>query len=83
MILSGLARDVEAASAIATMISFPMIFLSGTYFSLEIMPSYPQSFAKGLPLTYLSEGLRYAMIYNYGQGTYTVMALIAALKSAS
>lgn len=79
MILSGLVKDVEAASAIGNMIAFPMMFLSGTYFPLEIMPSYLQSFARVLPLTYFSEGLRYAMIYNYSPGIYTVMALITAL----
>ena len=56
-----------------------MMFLSRTYFPLEIMPSYLQTFAKILPLTYFSEGLRYAMIYNYPDGTYMIIAIVAAL----
>jgi ABC-2 type transport system permease protein len=79
MLLSGLVKDVEAASAIGNAIAFPMMFLSGTYFPLEIMPSYLQTFAKILPLTYFSEGLRYAMIYNYPEGTYVNIAIVAAL----
>jgi ABC-2 type transport system permease protein len=79
MILSGLVKDVEAASAVGNAIAFPMMFLSGTYFPLEIMPSYLQTFARILPLTYFSEGLRYAMIYNYPQGTYVSIAIVAAL----
>jgi len=79
MLLSGLVKDVEAASAIGNAIAFPMMFLSGTYFPLEIMPSYLQPFAKILPLTYFSEGLRYAMIYNYPEGTYVNIAIVAAL----
>jgi len=79
MLLSGLVKDVEAASAIGNAIAFPMMFLSGTYFPLEIMPSYLQTFAKILPLTYFSEGLRYAMIYNYPEGTYVNIAIVAVL----
>jgi ABC-2 type transport system permease protein len=79
MMLAGVIRDVEAASAIGNAIAFPMMFLSGTYFPLEMMPSYIQSISKVLPLTYFSEGLRYAMIYNYAEGVYTNMAIVAVL----
>jgi ABC-2 type transport system permease protein len=79
MILSGLVKDVEAASAIGNAIAFPMMFLSGTYWPLEFMPSYLQTVAKALPLTYFSDGLRYAMINQHTPGIYTNMAVIAAL----
>jgi len=82
MTLSGLVKDVEAASAIGNAIAFPMMFLSGTYFPLEITPSYIQTIAKVLPLTYFSEGLRYAMIYKYPEGIYTNMAIVATLAVA-
>jgi ABC-2 type transport system permease protein len=62
MILGSLFRDVEAATAIANAIAFPMMFLSGTFWSLEMMPEYLQTIAKLIPLTYFSEGLRTAMI---------------------
>ncbi|MEM3673213.1 MAG: ABC transporter permease [Candidatus Bathyarchaeia archaeon] len=55
MLLSGLVKDVEAASALGNAIAFPMMFLSGTYFPIEIMPSYIQSISRVLPLTYFSE----------------------------
>lgn len=79
MILSGLVKDIEAASALGNAIAIPMMFLSGTYFPLDFMPSYLQSIAKVLPLTYFSDGLRYAMIYKYAGGVYTNMAVTAAL----
>jgi ABC-2 type transport system permease protein len=81
MTLSGLVRDVEAASAIGNAIAFPMMFLSGTYFPLEFAPSYIQSISKVLPLTYFSEGLRDAMIYNYPEGVYTNMAIVGVLAA--
>ncbi|MGQ9641935.1 MAG: ABC transporter permease [Candidatus Bathycorpusculaceae bacterium] len=79
MLLSGLVKDVEAASALGNAVAFPMMFLSGTYFPLEIMPSYIQSISKALPLTYFSEGLRNAMIYKYPGGIYANMAVISVL----
>jgi ABC-2 type transport system permease protein len=79
MLLSGLVKDVEAASAIGNAIAFPMMFLSGTYFPMEFMPAYLQSFARILPLTYFSEGLRYAMISKYSEGIFASMAIITAL----
>jgi len=82
MLLSGLVRDVEAASAIGNAIAFPMMFLSGAYFPLEFMPDFVQSIAKVLPLTYFSEGLRSAMIYKYSEGIFTNMAIVSVLAMA-
>lgn len=79
MTLSGLIKDVEAASAIGNAIAFPMMFLSGAYFPLDFAPSYIQSVAKVLPLTYFADGLRYAMIYRYPEGVYTNLAIVATL----
>ena len=79
MLLSGLIKDVEAASAVGNAIAFPMMFLSGAYFPMEFMPSYIQTIAKALPLTYFADGLRYAMIYKYPEGVYTNMAIVAVL----
>jgi len=79
MTLSGFIKDVEAASAIGNAIAFPMMFLSGTYFPLEIMPSYVQMISKVLPLTYFSEGLKHAMIYQNPEGVYINMAIVAVL----
>jgi ABC-2 type transport system permease protein len=81
MVLGGLVKDVEAASALGNAIAFPMMFLSGTYFPLEFMPSYLQSIAKVLPLTYFSDGLRYALIYRYTPGVLVNMAVVAALAA--
>ena len=40
-----------------------MMFLSGTFFPVEMMPAFLQSFAKLLPLYYVNEALRAAMIF--------------------
>ncbi|MEM2099700.1 MAG: ABC transporter permease [Candidatus Bathyarchaeia archaeon] len=79
MTLAGFIKDVEAASAIGNAIAFPMMFLSGTYFPMEIMPPYLQMISKAIPLTYFSEGLKHAMIYQNPEGVYLNMAIIGVL----
>jgi len=67
--LGGIVKDVEAATGIANAIAFPMMFLSGAFWPVELMPEYLQIVAKFLPLYYLNNGLRMAMIY--GKFDYT------------
>jgi ABC-2 type transport system permease protein len=62
MIISRFVKDEDAANAAASAITFPMMFLAGTFIPLETMPEYLQTIAKILPLTYLNYGLRDAMI---------------------
>ncbi len=79
MILSGVIKDVEAATAVGNAIAFPMMYLSGTFFPLDLMPSFIQTISKVLPLTYFSEGLKYSMLYKYPEGIYINMAILAVL----
>jgi ABC-2 type transport system permease protein len=62
MTLAGLVSDPEAASGLGNAIAFPMMFLSGTFWPLDIMPPFLQSIAKFLPLTYFAESLRDSML---------------------
>jgi len=45
-------------------------------------PSYLKSFSRILPLTYFSEGLRYAVIYKYCEGIFTNMIVVSTLAAA-
>lgn len=63
MLLTPFAKEAESASAVANAFLFPMMFLSGTFFPVEMMPAFLQSFAKLLPLYYVNEALRAAMIF--------------------
>ncbi|TMF62223.1 MAG: ABC transporter permease [Chloroflexi bacterium] len=56
--ISGFARDEGAVAAIANLISFPMMFLSGVFFSLSNEPGWLQPITKVLPLTFLANALR-------------------------
>jgi len=78
MTLAGLVSDPEAASGLGNAIAFPMMFLSGTFWQIEIMPSYLQAAARVLPLTYFADGLRASMILNNAGAALTDMAICAA-----
>jgi ABC-2 type transport system permease protein len=63
MILTRVANEAESATAAANFIMFPMMFLSGSFFPLEMMPAFLQTIARILPLYYVNEGLRASMVF--------------------
>jgi ABC-2 type transport system permease protein len=62
MLLTRFAKDADSAAAAVNVVMFPMMFLSGSFFQLEMMPAFLQQFAKVLPLYYVNEGLRACMV---------------------
>ncbi len=62
MILTRVANEAESAAAAANFIMFPMMFLAGSFFPLEMMPGFLQTIARVLPLYYVNEGLRASMV---------------------
>lgn len=63
MVLTPIAKEAESATAVGNAFLFPMMFLSGTFFPVEMMPWYLQEFARVLPLYYINDGLRASMIF--------------------
>ena len=61
-VVAAFARTEEAANGIVQVIQFPLMFLSGVFFPLEIMPSVLRPIATLLPLTYLGDALRQVMV---------------------
>ncbi len=60
--VSGMARSLNMAMAIAQMVQMPMMFLSGVFFPREGFPLWLQRVTDYLPLTFLAEGLRQTLI---------------------
>jgi ABC-2 type transport system permease protein len=56
------AKSMEAASAIANLITIPMAFLSGSFFPIEAAPGWIQTVAKFLPLRHLTTGMLDVMV---------------------
>jgi ABC-2 type transport system permease protein len=63
MIISRFVKEEETADMAGGAITFPMMFLSGTFFPFDQMPEYLQTVAQALPLYYVNEALRNTMIY--------------------
>ena len=57
-LVGSIAKTQDAAAAIANVITLPMIFLAGVFFSLDTAPHWLTQVARALPLTYLANGLR-------------------------
>ncbi len=83
MIIARFVKDPEGADAAANVITFPMMFLSGTFFQLSQMPPFLQAIAQVLPLTYVGEGLRAAMIFGQTQQALINTAIVTILGIAS
>jgi ABC-2 type transport system permease protein len=72
-------KSVESASVLGNIITFPMMFLSGTFFPISIMPDYLRSIAHGLPLFYIIEGLNNIMVYGNYTSALADIAVIAVV----
>lgn len=55
------ARTEESGQGILQLAQFPMMFLSGIFFPVSVMPSFLQPVIKAIPLTYLGDALRQVM----------------------
>jgi ABC-2 type transport system permease protein len=60
--ISGLAKTQESVIGISQAINFPMMFLSGLFFSVDVMPAWIRPVMSALPLTYLADALRQIMV---------------------
>jgi ABC-2 type transport system permease protein len=63
MLVGTVTKNPETAGVIGNIVTFPMMFLAGTFFPISGMPSYLQTFAHVLPLFYVTEGLNNVMVY--------------------
>jgi ABC-2 type transport system permease protein len=64
--IGGLAKNSDAVQGIVFLVSFPMMFLGGSYFAVSDAPGFLQPLINVLPLTYLNDALR--QIVNSGAG---------------
>ncbi|MDG7007471.1 MAG: ABC transporter permease [Nitrososphaerota archaeon] len=62
IVLTSFTSDQQTATMLMTTLMFPMMFLSGVFFSIQQMPWYMQDISKVLPLTYATDALRKVMV---------------------
>jgi ABC-2 type transport system permease protein len=61
-VIASFARTEEAANGMTQIVQLPLMFLSGIFFPLEVMPEWLRGVATFLPLTYLGDALRQTMV---------------------
>ena len=57
-IVSGVAKSESSIPPLANLITLPQFLLSGTFFTIDVFPSWLQPLCKILPLTYLNDAMR-------------------------
>tara|TARA_Y100000588_G_scaffold369986_2_gene439607 strand:+ start:15959 stop:17047 length:1089 start_codon:yes stop_codon:yes gene_type:complete len=60
--LGAFAKTEQGFFAIAQIVTFPMLFLSGVFFPLDGMPDWIRPLITALPLTYLTDAVRQLMV---------------------
>jgi ABC-2 type transport system permease protein len=61
-LVASFARTEASGSAIVQVIQFPMMFLSGIFWPMELAPDWLRPVIYAMPLTYLGDALRQSML---------------------
>jgi imidazolonepropionase-like amidohydrolase/ABC-type multidrug transport system permease subunit len=77
LLVGSTARDMRTAPAIANLLFFPLMFLSGASFPFAMLPEGVRRFARVLPTTYLNEA--YAGVIVRGEGLWALAGSLAVL----
>ena len=65
LLISTFAKTYDSAAPITSAIALPLTFLGNIFYPIEALPHGLQIFARLLPITYLSDGLRQAYLYPF------------------
>ena len=76
MLAGSVAKTPESAALIGNIITFPMMFLSGTFFQVSAFPPALQSFAHILPLYYVIDGMNQVMLFSNTARAATDLAIV-------
>ena len=79
MLVGTVTKNPETAGVIGNIVTFPMMFLAGTFFPISSMPAYLQSVAHVLPLFYVIEGLNNVMVFGNISGAVIDIAILGII----
>jgi ABC-type multidrug transport system permease subunit len=81
LLVSARVTSEELAGGLLNLVSWPMMILSGVWFSLEGTPEIVQWLSKLFPLTYLLDGARKIMIDGAGfAGIWPELGMLTAMS---
>jgi ABC-2 type transport system permease protein len=78
MLAGSVAKTPETAAVIGNVITFPMMFLSGTFFPVSLFSPPLQAFAHVLPLYYVIDGMNQVMLFDNFSGAIFDLVVVAA-----
>jgi ABC-type multidrug transport system permease subunit len=81
LVVAARVRSEELAGGLLNMVTWPMMFLSGVWFSLEGLQPWVQKLALIFPLTHITEAARAIMIDGAGLAGIAPHLLVLALMS--
>ncbi len=81
MLVGTVSKNPETAGVVGNIVTFPMMFLSGTFFPISIMPDWLQAVAHVLPLFYVIEGLNNVMVYGNIPGAVLDLAVVVVITA--
>jgi len=61
-LMSAFAKTEETVMPMLMVVQFPMMFLSGIFFPVDMMPEFMRPILNAMPLTYLGDSLRQIMV---------------------
>jgi ABC-2 type transport system permease protein len=76
MLAGTVTRTPETAALIGNIVTFPMMFLSGTFFPVSDFPPYLADFAHVLPLYYVIDGMNQVMLFSNATRAATDLAIV-------
>jgi ABC-2 type transport system permease protein len=80
MFAGSVTKTPESAALIGNIITFPMMFLSGTFFPVSQFPAGLQAFAHILPLYYVIDGMNQVMLFS--NSNQAIVDLVVVFLSA-
>lgn len=88
--LGSIAKTQETIQAIANLVTFPQMLLSGIFYPIDSLPAFVQPLAQLLPLSFVANGLRSIIVDGAGLldllttfaglGIWGVVALVLAIR---
>ncbi len=78
MLCGSVAKTPESAAVIGNIVTFPMMFLSGTFFSVALFPAWLRAITNVLPLYYVIDGMNQAMLFSNSGRALVDLAIVTA-----
>jgi ABC-2 type transport system permease protein len=79
IMLGSVIRDSNAAVSLGLAVALPLMFLSGVFWEVELMPATVQQVTAFMPLLYFHQGLRQLMIVETTDGVWLSFAILGTM----